>query len=106
LISLSGFTTSQCDLNSVTSIWFTDLRLDNDILVQEPFFTGYTATDAPTDQQWIDGLNSNFSDLYVWGLNYSITNGVITVSNTGCMADFTDKTLQLNVGINITIYCS
>ena len=52
------------------------------------------------------GLNSNFSDLYAWGLNYSITNGVITVSNTGCMADFTDKTLQLNVGINITIYCS
>ena len=106
LIELSGYTTSECDLNSVTSIWYTDLRLDNDILVQTPFFTGYTATDAPTNQQWIDGLNSNFSDLYVWGLNYSITNGVITVSNTGCMADFTNKTLQLNVGIDITIYCS
>ena len=105
LISSSGYTTSECNLNSIVSQWYVDLRLDNDILVQEIFYTGYGVNDAPTNTEWVNGLNDKLQYLYQDGLDYSINDGVITISNSSCMDDFTSKTLYLNIGINITIDC-
>ena len=105
LVSTSGYTTSECNLNSIVSEWYVDLRMDSDILVQELFYTGYGINGAPTNAQWITALNDKLQYLYQDGLDYSINGNVITISNTGCMDNFTDKTLYLNIGINITINC-
>ncbi len=105
LITSSGYTTSQCNLNSIVSQWYVDLRLDNNILVQEIFYTGYGANDAPSNTDWFNGLNDKLQYLYQEGLDYSINNNVITISNSSCMDNFTDKTIYLNIGINITIDC-
>tara|TARA_B110000503_G_scaffold116250_1_gene175183 strand:+ start:5420 stop:8389 length:2970 start_codon:yes stop_codon:yes gene_type:complete len=105
LVSNSGYTTSECNLNTITSQWYVDLRLDSTILVQEVFFTGYGIAGAPTDAQWETALNDKLQYLYQDGLDYSIDGDTITISNSGCMDEFSNKTLYLNIGINITINC-
>ncbi len=105
VVSSSGYTTADCDLNSIVSSWYVDLRLDSDILVQEQFYTGYGANDAPTNAQWQSAIINHFLYLYQNGLAYSINGNTITFTNIGCMSNFTNKTIYLNVGINLSINC-
>ena len=94
-----------CDANTIISDWYVDLRLDNTILVQEKFFTGYGGNDVPTNSDWINGLDEKLEYLYQDGLNYFINGNTITIANSSCYDDFTNKRLYLNVGIDITINC-
>ena len=105
VVALQGYQLQSCDLNSITSVWYIDLRLDDTILVQQPFFTGYGINGIPTEQQWIDGLDTYLSTIYQYGLNYNVNSERIIISNSGCMQLFNNKTLTLNVGINVTISC-
>lgn len=106
-ISKSGYTTTQCVLSTLVSEWYVDVRLDSTVLIQEKFYTGYGNQDYPTNSQWISALNTYLEYLYQEGLNYFIDeNNVLTVSNTTCYDNFTDKTLTVNVGVNIQINCS
>jgi len=106
MITSSGYTTADCDLNSIVSSWYIDLRLDSDIIVQELFYTGYGSGDAPTNAQWVNAVNNHFQYLYQNGLAYTINGNTISFTNIGCMANFTNKTIYLNVGINLSINCS
>ena len=105
VVELQGYQLQSCDFNSITSVWYIDLRLDDTILVQQPFFTGYGINGIPTEQQWIDGLDTYLSTIYQYGLNYNVNSERIIISNSGCMQLFNNKTLTLNVGINATISC-
>jgi len=51
-------------------------------------------------------LNTYLDDLYNEGLNYSLNNGQLIISNSGCMENFTNKTLKVNIGVNISINCN
>jgi len=106
MITSSGYTTADCNLNSIVSSWYIDLRLDSDIIVQELFYTGYGSGDAPTNAQWVNAVNNHFQYLYQNGLAYTINGNTISFTNIGCMANFTNKTIYLNVGINLSINCS
>lgn len=106
VILLSGYTINDCVLNSITSTWYVDLRLDDTVLVQLPFYTGYGIYDTPTDDQWIDALENNLSYIYQYGLNYNVNSTRIILSNSGCMELFRNKILSLNVGINVQINCN
>ena len=106
-INKSGYTINNCIQNTLISDWYVDVRLDSTILVQEIFYTGYGAQDYPTFTDWVIALNNKLQYLYQSGLNYNIdSNNILTVSNTGCDPEFTDKTLTVNVGVNIKINCS
>jgi len=106
-VSKSGYTITDCVLTTIKSKWFVDVRLDSTILVQEEFYEGFGVQQIPTFTQWINALNTNLQYLYQYGLNYNIdSNNILTVSNTGCEPNFTDKTLTVNVGVSIEINCS
>lgn len=105
LISSSGYTQSQCDQTSVVSTWFIDLRLDNDILIQSSFFTGY-GDDTPTNTEILTGIETELDTLYSYGLNYYLAGNNLIVSNTTCYDSFTNKTLYLNIGVDIEINCT
>lgn len=105
VVASSGYTTSQCDLNSVLSEWYIDLRLDSNILVQQKFYTGYGNQDSPSNSDWLNAAIAYFQYLYQDGMSYTINGNTITFSNTGCDPTFTNKTITLNVGINISINC-
>ena len=105
----SGYTLSQCQRNSLTSTWYVDLRLDDMILVQEPFFIGYgldSINSVPTNNDWLDALEDKLSTIYQYGMNYNVNSDRVIISNSGCLELFRNKTLSLNIGINIAINCS
>jgi len=106
LLTNSGFTQSQCDLNSIVSSWFVDCRIDNQILVQEQFYTGYGFNDYPTETEVYDAIDLKLETLYQHGLNYYFAGSSLVVSNSTCYDDFTNSTLSLNIGINIEINCN
>lgn len=106
ILTVSGYTQSQCDLNSIVSTWYIDCRLDNQILVQEQFYVGYGYNDFPTNTQVINEINQKLQALHNYGLNYFFSGNVLTISNSTCYDDFTNKILSLNIGINIQINCS
>jgi hypothetical protein len=105
-ISSSGYTTNDCDMNSIVSTWFVDIRLDNSVVAQQSFYTGYGPSDAPTNAQWASAVSSVLPSLNIYGLGGSINGNTLVVSNIACYDDFTDKTLYLNVGVNVNIFCS
>jgi hypothetical protein len=61
---------------------------------------------VPTDQEWIDGLETNLENIYQYGLNYNINSEQVVISNSGCVEQFAGKTLSINIGINVSINCS
>jgi hypothetical protein len=105
LILSSGYTQTQCDLTSVISTWFIDCRLDDNILIQNSFFTGY-GDDAPTTTEILNAIETELDTLYSFGLNYYLAGNNLVVSNTTCYDDFTNKTFYLNIGVDIDINCN
>jgi hypothetical protein len=105
-VAKSGYTINDCVLNSLISNWFVDIRLDNNILVQEQFFTGYGISDYPTINQWLSAIQNSLSFIYQEGLDYTLENNILSISNSGCEDNFTDKNLKVSVGVNIDITCS
>jgi hypothetical protein len=105
LLNQQGFNQSDCDLNSIITNWYIDLRLDNQILIQELFYTGYGVSDYPTNTQVINSINTNLVGLYNYGLNYYLAGNTLIISNSTCYDDFTNKTLYLNIGVDIQINC-
>jgi hypothetical protein len=105
LLSNNGYTQYECDLNSIVSTWYVDCRLDSQVLVQEPFYTGYSYNDFPSSTQVNTAINEKLEKLYQHGLNYYFAGNKLIISNSTCYDDFTNKTLYLNIGIDIQINC-
>jgi hypothetical protein len=94
-----------CDITSMISNWFIDIRLDNQILIQENFYTGYGFNDTPTNTILANALTQYLDGLYDYGLNYNYAGKTIVISNSSCYDDFTNKKLYLNIGVEIKINC-
>lgn len=105
-VSNEGYTVSDCLVNTLTSKWYVDIRLSGSILRKDLFYTGYGSGDYPNSNQWISAVQNSLDNLYQNGLDYSINGTNITVSNIGCNNDFTNKSLQINAGVNININCT
>ena len=105
VIEVDGYTLSDCVTNTLDSQWFVDVRLDGEVLIQRPFYVGYGGNDVPTNQIWINGIEDSLQYLYQDGLYYTLNGSLLTISNIGCNNDFTDKTLQVNIGVYVNINC-
>ena len=104
-IKESGYEQNMCDLQGMKSYWFVDLRLDDTVLIQEQFYTGYGSLDYPTQSEIVNAINDKLENLYLYGLNYYLSGNQLIISNSTCYDDFTDKTLYLNIGVMIDILC-
>ena len=69
------------------------------------FFTGYGSNSVPTTTEIINAINEKLESLYQFGLNYYFAGNTLIVSNSTCYDDFTNKTLYLNIGVDIQINC-
>jgi hypothetical protein len=106
VLTNSGFTQSDCDLNSIVTNWYIDCRLDSQVLIQEQFYTGYGISGYPTLTDFSNAANTYLAGLYNYGLNYYFAGSTLIVSNSTCYDNFTNKTLYLNIGVDLQINCT
>jgi hypothetical protein len=104
-LTSQGLTVNDCIMNSLKSTWYVDLRLDNNILIQEEFYVGYGLTDVPTNTQWKTALVNSLPELTQYSLGYYLNGNMLTINNLTMTPMNLGELLTLNVGINIEISC-
>jgi len=108
MLNQLGKTRSECLLNSIVSTWYVDVRVGSTILIQQPFYTGVGSDDVPTDQQWIDALNTYLPQLYSQGYTFYIdpNDNTVTITSNTSTPNYVDQTFTINAGTNIQINCN
>jgi len=81
------------------------LRLENQILIQYLFYTGFGQTDVPTNTQWKNALINSLPQLTQYSLGYFLDGTMLTIYNLTLSPMNLGESLSLNVGINIEINC-
>ena len=105
MLASSGLTLNDCIQNSVESNWYVDLRIGGDIIIQQPFYTGYGLTDVPSNRTWRNALIQYLPLLYDFGYTYYLNGNILTITSLTCTDRNLDEILSLNSGINISINC-
>jgi hypothetical protein len=102
-INLLGLT---CNLPSVTTDWYIDLRINGVQVAQTLFYTGYGTLDVPTNSDYVNGLQTALISLQTSGYDYYIdnTNSTVSVFNNNCTTVFDD--FQINIGLDFEIFCN
>jgi len=101
-----GLSVSDCPgANSVKSSWFVDLRIDDEILIQEQFYSGLGISDVPKNEDWELGLFNFLPQIINYGLTYYLNDSRLKIVNLGTQPLFLNQNLHLNVGINIELTC-
>lgn len=105
MLAQSGLTLNDCVQNSVESKWYVDLRIGDDIIIQEEYYNGYGLTDVPTNSDWRNALIEYLPQLYNFGFNFFLNGNFITITSLTCTERNINETLSLSSGINISINC-
>lgn len=101
-VTSSGLT---CDLNSLTTDWYIEISLDNQVVLKQYIYTGYGLYDAPSSAYWRQQLAlylPTISDQY---LTYFLNGNTLYVSNAGCDPLFLNKKLELKAGLDFILNC-
>ena len=106
MLSSSGVSLTQCILNSITTIWYVELRIGNNILIKEPFYYGTGDNDVPTASDWRNALLQYLPLLYNYGYTFFINGNNISFVNLTSTPNYFGQELVLNTGIDININCN
>jgi hypothetical protein len=107
----NGYNMNNCDLNSLTTEWFVDVRINSAQVISYSFFNGFgynnLITSAPSLPAWKNALTFALQDLVNLGYDYYFTNkGRLVVYSLLCPEEEQQFDFKLNVGINFSILCS
>lgn len=75
---------SQCQMQTLTSIWSYEVTMDGTSLLEEEFYTGYGMSDMPTEQILTTSLLSNLSEFQQFGYIGYLTNGTLVLRTLNC----------------------
>ena len=106
-----GYDLNDCQLNTLVTTWYVDIRLNDTSVVRLPFFSGVgysnTGLATPTSSQWDVALSTALDTLETYGYDYYLTtNNTVVVYNSICSENQTGINFKLNVGIDFNILCS
>jgi hypothetical protein len=108
----NGYELNDCLINTLTSQWFVDIRINDIMIIQIPFFSGVGLT-VPnisyptTTTAWEIALTDALEALKVYGYDYYFTDlDTVVIFNNICSENDTGVNLKINVGINFNILCN
>jgi hypothetical protein len=105
MLAQQGLTLNDCVQSSVQTTWYVDLIIGNTQVIKQPFYTGYGLTDVPTNSNWRNALIQNLPSLYSFGFTYFLNGNNLTITNTTCTPMNLNKSVKLNVCMDIGINC-
>jgi len=106
MLASSGLTLNQCVKNSTQTEWYVDLRIGENIIIQEMFYSGYGYVDVPTNMTWRNALIEYLPNIYDYGYTYFLNGNTLTITSLTCTPNNLKDIVSLNVGINISINCN
>lgn len=105
MLAQQGLTLNDCIQSSVQTVWYVDLIIGNNQIIKKPFYTGYGFTDVPTNSNWRNALIQNLPSLYPFGFTYFLNGNNLTITNMTCTPTNLNKSVKLNVCMDISINC-
>jgi len=105
MLTAQGLTLNECIQSSVETNWIVDLEIAGQKLIQQPFYTGYGLTDVPSNAAWRNSLIQNLPSIYDYGFTYFLNGNNLTITNMTCSPKNMNKSVKLNVCIDISISC-
>ena len=111
-LTSNGYTLNDCLINTLNSQWFIDIRINDIMIIQLPFFTGVGLTTPglsypTTNTAWLLALNQALDDLMVYGYDSILTeNDTVIIYNSICSENDNGVNIKINVGINFNILCN
>ena len=110
-LSNNNYNMNNCDLNSLSTEWYVDVRINSTQVISYLFFNGNgynnLLTSAPSLTSWKNALTFALQDLNNLGYDYYFTkDDKLTVFSLLCPQEEQQFNFELNVGINFSILCS
>lgn len=105
MLAAQGLTLNDCIQSSVETNWYVDLEIGGQKIIQEPFYVGYGLTDVPTNQRWRNALIEYLPEVFDYGFTYFLNGNNLTITNMTCTPRNMNKSVKLNVCIDISINC-
>ena len=105
MLAAQGLTLNDCIQSSVQTTWYVDLIIGSTQIIKESFYTGYGFTDVPSNNLWRNSLIQYLPELYNYGFTYFLNGNNLTITNTTCTPQNLNKSVKLNVCIDISINC-
>jgi len=107
----NGYQLNDCQLNTLNTEWFVDIKINNNDIVRYSFFNGVGYIDSslssPSISDWDSALIAALNDLKNYGYDYYFTNNdTVVIYNLICSVSDVGLNFNLNVGINFNITCS
>ena len=95
-----------CNLSTLVTDWYIDLRINGVQVAQTLFYTGTGTLDTPTINDYSIGLQTALVSLQTSGYDYYIdtTNSTVSVFNNNCTSVFDD--FEINIGFDFDIFCN
>jgi hypothetical protein len=104
-LQLLGIQLSQCVESSVKSDWYLILKIGDEEIINEFFYTGYGQTDAPTNTLWRTTLIEYLPNLYNYGYTFALNANTLTITGMTLTPRNLGELVSLQVGINISVNC-
>ena len=105
MLAQQGLTLNDCIQSSVQTTWYVDLVIGDTQVIKKPFYTGYGLTDVPTNSNWRNALIQNLPSLFPYGFTYFLNGNNLTITNMTCTPTNLNKSVKLNVCMDIGINC-
>jgi len=107
----NGYVLNDCQLNTLNTEWFVELKIDDITIIQNSFFNGVGYLDptlsSPSTNDWDLALLEALNDLKNYGYDYYLsTDDTVVIYNMICSLSDVGLNFKLNVGINFNIVCS
>lgn len=105
MLAAQGLTLNDCVQSSVQTNWLVDLEISGQKIIQQPFYNGFGLTDVPTNVAWRNALIQYLPLIYDYGFTYFLNGNNLTITNMTCTPRNMNKSVKLNVCIDISISC-
>lgn len=96
---------NQCNESSVRSDWYIILKIGDEEIFNEFFYTGFGTTDVPTNNLWRNQLIENLPKLYNYGYTFILNANTLTITNMTLTPKNLGELVSLQVGINLSVNC-
>jgi hypothetical protein len=107
----NGLTMNDCDMNSLITNWFVDLRMNGTVLASDEFYVGVGINNpvlsSPSNDIWLTALENSLNNLQSEDLTYTLNgDNTVTINTSNCIPLNVNQTFEINVGINFNLICN